>query len=212
MANKKNFRWVLVLLVLAMLGSLACCCGCAGLWHFLPDMLIAAFTEEGPLKAPVVDPDPTVGPRLERTLAAGEPVAITGEDFVQLVEPWEDEELYAFWVDVRPDDNVELALSVYIADIDRFLNIQAVGAMEIEHGWFTSFTCEEAELSGWELGQYVRGEQLAEHANRSAADQRSQDPQVAEMLDQIEHLWIADGAVHLQLAPGGWETWKRSRQ
>ena len=208
MAQKKNRRWLLILLVLFALGSLACCCGCAGLWHFLPDMLIAAFTEDGPLQAPVVDPDTSVGPRLERSLEQGGVVAITGEQFVQLVEPWENEEIYAFWIDVRPDDNVDFALSVSFPEIDRYLNIKATGAMEIEHGWFTDFTIGEAELSGWDLGQYVQGQQLAEHANRSAADQRAQDPQVGLAMDQIEHLWIADGAVQLELAPGGWEVWK----
>jgi len=207
MANKKNFRWMLLLLVLALLGSLACCCGCAGLWHFLPDMLIAAFTEDSALKVPVVDPDPGVAPRLERDLDAGGEVSISGAEIVQLVEPWNDDELDAFWVDVR-DDDLDLVLSVYFDDIDRFLNLHATFALEIEHGWFTDFTVDDLEISSWDLGQYFSGEQLAEHANRSAADQRAQDPQVGLALDQIEHLWLEDGVIKVQLAPGGWQAWK----
>jgi len=208
MANKKNLRWVWILLVLALLSSLACCCGCAGLWHFLPDMLIAAFTEDSALKAPVVDPDPGAGPRLEGAFEAGGSVAITGEELVQLVEPWDDEEIYAFWVDVREDDNIEFVLSVYFDEVDRFVNLQTTFAIEMEHGWFTHLTVDELEISGWDVGQYVRGQELAEHANRSAADQRSQDPEVGRALDQIEHLWIADGAIRVELAEGGWQLWQ----
>jgi hypothetical protein len=209
--KKKNRRWLLIMLVVAVLGSMACCCGCAGFWHFLPDMLVAAFTEEGPLKAPVVDPDPDVGPRLERAFADGEQVSVTGDELVQLVEPWEEEELYAFWVGVHPDDTVELALSVHIPDIDRFLNVQVRAGLAIEHGWFSHFVIDEMVVSGWDAGQYMRGEQLAEQANRSMADQRAQKPEVAMAMDQIEALWIADGAIHIQLEPGGYELIKGMR-
>jgi hypothetical protein len=212
MAEKKRGCLLPLLLAVLVLGSLASCCGCAGLLHFLPDILARAFTEDSVLKAPVLDPDATVAPRIERALEAGGAVRVTGEDLVQLVEPWEEEELYAFWVEVNEDDEVELTLSVWFSEIDRYLNLQATWGMEIEHGWFTDFTVSELEISGWELGQYMRGQQLAEHANRSMADQRSQDPDVALVMDQIEHLWIQDGAIHLELAPGGWEAWQRASQ
>ena len=208
--KKKGGRWLLILLVLVVLGSLACCCGCAGLWHFMPHMLVQTFTEDGPLKAPVVDPDPAVAPRLERAFEAGGPVAITGQEMVQLVEPWDDDEISTFWVDVDDEDRMEFALSVWFEEIDRFLNVQTTGTLEIEHGWFTDLTIDELEVSGWDLGQYVLGQQLAEHANRSAADQRAQDPHIADAMDQIDHLWIDDGALWIELAPGGWEAWERS--
>jgi hypothetical protein len=209
MAEKKK-RGCLLPLILAIfvLGGLASCCGCAGLWYALPGMLAHAFTEEGALKAPVVDPDSSVAPRIERALETTGTLRVNGVELVQVVEPWEEEELYAFWVEVHPDDSVELALSVYIEDLDRFINLQTRGSCEIEHGWFTDFTVDEVEVSGWDLGQYMRGQQLAEHANRSVADQRSQDPQVGQFMDQIDHLWIADGTINLELVPGGWEVWQ----
>ncbi len=210
--KKKRGRWLLITLVLMVLLSMACCCGCAGFWHFLPQMAIAAFTEEGPLKTPVVDPDPGVGERLERAFQAGGPVRITGEEMVQLVEPWEDEELYALWVDVRPDDTVDFALSVHFDDIDRYLNLQMKGGFELEHGWFTDFTMEELQLGPWDIGQYTKGQQLADQANQSMANQRAQDPQVARSLDQIERVWIEDGAIWIELADGGWEELGRMRR
>jgi hypothetical protein len=206
--KRKGSRILLIILALCVLGALASCCGCAGLWHFLPDMAIAAFTEDGPLKAPVVDPDPSVAPRLERALEAGGPVRLTGDDLVQLVEPWNEEDLFAFWVGVHGDDSVELDLSVWIEDIDRYLNLQVRGSCEIEHGWFTDFSVDQLEVSGWSFGQYMAGQQLAEHGNRSLADQRAQDPAVGLAMDQIEHLWVEDGAIHLELVPGGWDVWK----
>jgi hypothetical protein len=209
--KKKNRRWLLLILALMVLTSMACCCGCAGFWHFLPDMLVAAFTEEGPLKAPVVDPDPDVAVRLERAFSAGGEVVVTGEELVQLVAPWEEEELYAFWVQVHEDDTVELALSVHLADIDRFLNVQGRGGVEIAHGWFAHFTMDQLVVAGWDVGQYTRGQQLAEQANRSMADQRAQEPGLAEAMDQIERLWLEDGALHIQLEPGGYEVWKGMR-
>ncbi len=212
MAQKKNRRWMLIILVLLLLGSLASCCGCAGLWHFLPGMLARAFTQATPVTAPTVDPDPSVGPRLERALETGGAVAVSGQDLVQLVKPWEEEEIHTFWVDVGPDDRLAFTLSVYFDEIDRYFNIQAQGGMEIEHGWFTDFTVDELEISGWDLGQYVTGQQLAEHANRSAADQRAQDPDVALAMDQIEHLWLQDGALQIELAAGGWEAWQGMRR
>lgn len=213
MAEKKKRGCLLpLLLALFVLGGLASCCGCAGLWLFLPDMLVRAFTEEGALKAPVVNPDASVAPRIERALELGGRLSVTGEDLVQLVEPWEEDELYAFWVEVNPDDSVALDLSAYIEDVDRFINLEATWSMEVEHGWFTDFTVDECEISGWDLGQYIRGQQLAEHANRSMADQRSQDPDVGRFMDQIEHLWIADGAIHLELVEDGWEVWQRMNE
>ncbi len=209
---KRRGRPLLIVLVLLVALSMACCCGCAGFWHFLPDIFVAAFTEEGPLKAPVVDPDPEVGDRLERAFAAGGPVQVTGEEIVQLVEPWNEEELYAFWVDVRPDDTVDFALSVHFPEIDRFLNVQVQSGFEMERGWFTDFTVEEMKLGTWDLGQYVRGQQLAENANQSMANQRSQDPDVARALDQIDHLWLEDGALWVELAPDGWDELRRMRQ
>ncbi len=208
MAKKKRLLWLWILLVLALMGSLAMCCGCGGLVYFLPDMLVQAFTESGPLKAPVTDPDPTVGPRLERAFEQGGTVRVTGEELVQLVEPWEEDEIYAFWIDVREDDNIDFALSVYFPELDRYLNLQTTGAFEIEHGWFTDFTCDTIELSGWDWSEYLWGQQLAEHANRSMADQRSQNPDVAPFMDQIDHLWIEDGAINIELAPGGWDVWE----
>jgi hypothetical protein len=205
---KKRKPWLLIVLVLMLLSSLACCCGCAGLWHFLPDILVQAFTEEGPLKAPVVDPDPDAAVRLERALEAGGTVRVTGEEIVQLVEPWEEEELYAFWLHVDEQDQLEFVLSAHIAELDRYVNVQARGACEIEHGWFTGFTMDQLVVSGWDIGGYMAGEQLAQHANRSMADQRAQDPNVGLAMDQIERLWLEDGAIAIELAPGGWEVWK----
>ena len=150
------------------------------------------------------------GNRIE--IQSGGPVRITGEEIVQLVEPWEEEDLYAFWVDVRPDDTVDFALSAHFPEIDRFLNLTAQAGFEMEHGWFTDFTVEELKLGDWDLGQYTRGQQLAENANQSMANQRSQDPDVARALDQIDHLWIEDGAIWVELAPDGWEELMRARQ
>jgi len=208
----KRRRWPLILLALVLIGGLATCCGCGALWHFLPHIFIAAFTEEQPLTAPSTPSNPFIGDALEARFAAGGPVAITAEELVQLVDPGGDEHIDAFWVEIRPDDTVEVTLSVRLDEDDRWFNLHGSGSFEMDHGWFTHMGIDNLVAAGWDLGQYTAHQELAQQANQSLANQRSQDPNMAAAIDEIERLWVADGALHIQLAEGGYERFKALRK
>lgn len=208
----KRRRWPLIVLVVFLLGFLACCCGCAGIWHFLPEIMVAAFTEGQPLTAPTVPPDPTIADRVQARFEAGGPVTITAEELVQLVDPSSEEQIDAFWIEIHPDDSAEIILSVGIDDQDKWFNLHSIFSFEMEHGWFTHFTVDDLVAGGWDLGQYMAHQELAQQANQSMANQRAQDPQVAATLDEVEHLWFEDGAMHVTLAEGGWERVRALKQ
>ncbi|MFH1469939.1 MAG: hypothetical protein ABIO70_36480 [Pseudomonadota bacterium] len=208
----KRRRWPLILLVLVLLGGLATCCGCAGLWHFFPDILIAAFTENQPLTAPTVASDPLVEDRLEQRFAAGGPVVISAEELMQLVDPQGEEQIDAFWLEIHPDDSVEVTLSVRLDDEDLWFNVHGVGSFELEHGWFTHMAIDDLVAGGWDLGQYMTRQELAQQANQSLANQRAQDPDMAAALDEVEHLWVEGGVLYVELAEGGYERFKALRR
>ncbi len=205
MGESKAGRWLLVSAVIMLLLCLGCCCGCAGFWHLLPDMLVAAFTEELPLEAPTVTPEPRAGERLERRFLLDEPVRISGQELVQLADPQGDDELHSFWVEFGPDGRAELVLSVWAEEFDGYFNLRTVGELELEHGWFTHMSFDELVVSGWDLGQYMAGEELAQHANRSLADQRAQNPEMSMVMDEIERIYVDGDALVVELAPGGYQ-------
>ncbi len=211
MASRKGGvgRWILISLVCLLLATMLCCCSGGILLWMSPSLFLNWFIQDEPLSAPSVAPNPDIAKDLAVRFAAddGSTVQITGEELTQLGDPGTNEELEVFWVDFD-DDRFEFVVSVRMddGDLDGYLNIAASGATTIERGWFTRLEMDSFDLGPMELGQYLVGQELSADANRSMADQRAQDPEVALVLDQIDRLEVKDGAMEITLTPGGFHT------
>lgn len=86
-----------------------------------------------------------------------------------------------------------------------WFNLHARGSLTMEKGWCTAASIEELDVSGWELGPMVAGEeaQLVRSLNQSLANQRAEDPEIGDKLDAIERFTVEGDAVVLTVTPEG---------
>lgn len=207
-------KWLLFAALALLLGTSAFCCGGVLMLDRLPGFLFGLVTEEQPLAVAEVPPDDGAEQRLVERFEAGGPVEITGAELVQLVDSAHDPSLVAFWVGIE-DGTATIDASFRPPDDtlpEGYVNLHAVGTMKVEQGWFTHVGVDELTLSTWDLGQYVRGQELAPNANQSLANERAKDPNVALAFDQIERLETEGDHIVIELTPDGWQNIRSARK
>lgn len=210
MANRKGGvgRWLLIAFACLLLATVICCCSGGVLLYMSPSLLLNAMVEDEPLTAPTIDARSGMKAKLVKRFKAGGVVTIPCSEMVEMVDPVGSEDIDVFWVECS-GDRAEVTFSVLLDDPDApaegYINIHAEGGLTMEHGWFTNLEIDTFDLGPWELGEYTAGQDMSADANRSLADQRSQDPQVGVALDQIERLEFVNGALEVELVEGGWD-------
>ncbi len=220
-APPKKGPWKGILLggcvVLLLLGLLLCCGGVV-LVLFLPGQLaqwaVTTFVDDAPLPAPTArweEPElEALAERLAADLEDDRTVALTGEEFSQLMTgAIDDPQLTVFHVTVDDQDKVAFDLSYQIDPTQQqWFNMHMKGDVEMEDGWFTEFTIDEWEAGSFDLGPYMAGQDLTADANQNLAQQKVQDPQVAELVAMVEHLGIENGLITLTVTEEGIEQLK----
>ena len=209
MAKKSANKWFIGgCIVFVLLGFLACCGGGLALLIGGPQLLIALVLDKEPMDVEVLAWSPAEVEALEDRLAVEmletRTIQLTGRELTQLVISGEDNDLEVFRIDIDDQQRAVLDLSIDVDDAKpRYLNIHGTGDFTIEYGWFTEMTVDEMDIGSFDLGQYITGQDLTDDANQNLAQQRVQDPNVAETLDMIELLTIEDGKFKLVMTQEG---------
>lgn len=205
MAERRRGGCFLLFLAVMIFSTFICCCGCAGLFQALPELFLEALTVQDPLVVPQVDPAPDLKADLARRFGTDEPVYLSGEELVQLVDPGHSPNVKAFWIDFDAADHILVDVSWRVPETASFVNVHAAAQVRLEHGWFTLLRFDALRVGAWDIGQHIAGREMASDANRSLADQRSKDSDMAVVLDQVESLYVQDGRLRVDLVEGGWE-------
>lgn len=190
------------------LASAVLCCGCGGVLSLLlPSMARSWLLEDHPLPGPTTEPDPAASAATAlkacTAIAAGQEVQLTPDEVARWVVGDGSAELTVLRIGAT-GPQASLDLSVATDDNPTlWFNLQMVGSLELDHGWFTSLRTDSIVISGHDLSAYVAGQELAVQANQSLANQRAGNPDVGPALDSVEHVAIADGAFVVKLAPDG---------
>lgn len=198
------------LLGAVVIGSLAVigCCGCGGVGVLVaPNLMVGMvtwfFLEDAPLGPPPARVDPAAKDLLLYAacvdLLADRPGRVDPAILVDVLA--QDEPNLAHLAITSAGDDVGMTMSFGNAD-EGYVNVAGHGAFVIEHGWFTDLRIDQLTISGWELGPYVAGQQLAENANQNLADTRSKDPQFAATLDAFDRIGVAGGQLEVVPRPG----------
>lgn len=188
--------------------SAVLCCGCGGaLSLLLPGMARSWLLEDHPLPGPTTEPDAAASAATAlqacTAFAAGQEVHLTPDEVARWVVGDGSADLTVLRIGAT-GPQASLDLSVATDDSPTlWFNLQMVGSLELDHGWFTSLRTDSIVISGHDLSAYVAGQDLAVQANQSLANQRAGNPDVGPALDSVEHVAIADGAFVIKLTPDG---------
>ncbi len=212
MPEKKKGNKLIVILgclgLLILLSLLACCGGIGAVFLIGPGMLVGLVVQDEPLPVQVVKWDEArvehIEDRLAQEMLTDRTIELTGEELTQLIISGDTGQMVAFRIDIDDQGRADMDMSIQLDPTQpQYLNIHTVGDFTIEDGWFTDFTVDEIDIGKFDLGQYLAGQQLKDDVNQSLAQQRVQDPQVAQTFDWIELLTIEDGQIILTLTEEG---------
>lgn len=197
--------WLLKGLGCMALLTLLCCGLGLALLMLSPGLLAGFFLADQPLPLETTERKPLIG-AVERTAACA---ALLGTGRASLppetVARWLVEDADPGLTVLRFDaEGEEGALAVSIATDEsppRYLNVQLDAAFTMQRGWFTDLRLSRLVLRDHDWSGFLAGQQLAEHANRSLADQRAQDVDLGPSLDSVRLMKIEDGELVLELEP-----------
>ena len=196
-------RIVLWLLVVAVLLMSCCCCGSGIALMFSPQLAISQIVDDHPLPGGVPGnaASPETRAALREDLRTDGKIAWSPEELLAAMPP-PGSTVETLTMAIDGQDRLALDLSLRLdPQTDQYVNVHYLGGFRMEHGWFTHLDCDELLVGGWELGGYLTGQELAQHANRSLADQRVQHPETGAALDGVELATIEGGKVVLELTP-----------
>lgn len=195
MAEGTRSPMTIVLWVFGISGVL-CCCGGGVATLLSPQILVAMMTDSEPLDLPPVVPDPAMCEAKDLELLETGRTTMTGPEATVCLYP-EDGDLAAWRLEAVGDEAMA-DVSVYDAANDHYINLHVRGVMEIQDGWFTRFEISELSAGSFELGGILAGQDMAGDVNGSLAEQRTADPEMAAMLDEIQLLTVDDGVFVLE--------------
>lgn len=218
MARSKATTAVLGCLGITVAGTAVTCCG-GGLVLtivalFFPSMMLGMMTEPQPLAVTVPPADPVRSAEARRQISEAmvdptKTAHVAPQDLVN--ELWTDHtKVPVASMQVDAQQALVMDLSVQL-DPGSYLNFHArTPTFVISHGWFDQLTCDELVLSGWNMSDMMKGQDLAMNVNRSLADQRRDSPDLDAFLKTIASLKLANGGFDVQFEPGtvpppGWE-------
>ena len=210
MAEGSRTRWLTGCLgCLGLLALLCCCGGGIATWQ-MPAIFVALFTDDAPLPIQGVTPDPVRAAQVKAgvcgALAREGQTSIAAEDLALLALGEGNRDISALRMD--PSGEGLLFQAAFDTQGKGYVNVIFGGSFALERGWFTDVRIDHANLSSWDLAPYMRGQQLAQNANQSLANQKSQDPSLQGELDRFEKVWTEGGTLHLKMAPGGLDGWR----
>lgn len=200
-------RWLLGCFGLLAVSTVLCCCGGFITLRFFPMVFLSFLVEDQPLAGAVPEPAP-VATKLERALQCVSLVTtgsarISPEAMTRILVREREPKLRVLQLGAEGDE-ASLDLSVATDETPaRYFNLSLQGSFTLEQGWFTDLRFSRAVVSGHDLSRWLVGQQLAQQANQSMANQRSQNPDVGPTLDSIERFTVSDGAFQVSLASGG---------
>jgi hypothetical protein len=202
MANKKGAGCgVLVLgtLVLSVGATALCCGGGVVLLWLSPRMFLEMMVEPQPLAVAMPAPDPVAAEasraRICGDILAVRPTTVSGDELTQFGLEGAIPELKVFRAQIAGDD-LTMDVSVEL-EPGQYINLHGKGGFTMDHGWFTDSTFDEATFSGWDLGGYVVGQQLAPDMNRSLANERAKTPELGPLLDAWDTVAVRGGVIEL---------------
>lgn len=213
MASKGKVTGILVggCLFLFILACLVCCGGLAVLMIVGPGMLAGLVVDDEPLPVPTArwseEEVEALGERLALDLEGDRTLSLSGEEFGQLIAgAIDDPQLTVFHVEIDAQDRASIDLSYQFDPAQtKYFNMHMLGEVEMEDGWFTEFVIHEWDIGKFDLGQYMAGQDMAANANQNLAQQKVQDPDMAQAVEAVEYLGIENGQFVLTLSEEGLE-------
>jgi hypothetical protein len=162
-----------------------------------PQIIMAMMTDSEPLNLPPVVPNPEMCDAKDLELLETGRTTMTGPEATVCLYP-EDSDLAAWRLEAVGDEAMA-DVSIHDAVNDHYINVHVRGVMEIEDGWFTRFEISELSAGSFELGSILAGQDMSADVNGSLAEQRTTDPDMADMLDEIHLLTVEDGVFVLEM-------------
>lgn len=186
---------------IVLCSAVLCCITFFVMVVFMPAKLLGMFVSNEPLD--IVQPAPwseeEVNSLMERvgvSMQAGESVSLTGEEITQLMGS-KDPNMEVFSINATEDDMAVVDLS-YKMEGGKYMNVHVVGDIEISDGSFSKFLVEELTVGSFDIGQLLKGKDMAADIN---TDMQS-DPSTENPIKDIEYFGIVDGVFQIKLSPG----------
>lgn len=200
MAESGGRSTLLGCVALAGLGATLCCGGGVLTVGYAPEIAMALATSDHPLDVPVTPADPARQEALELSVAQ----ALDRTGTVRITP----EELNVLLADERPGqvhftaqgDTIGVLASVPVEE-GAWLNVDASGRFELEHGYARSMSFERLVLSDWDVGPFLRGEDVSQHFNQRVVELRAGDPILAQYLDATDRVTVEGGALVITVNP-----------
>lgn len=200
---KKKFGCVTWVILFVIAGLIATCSGLLLITMAGPGWVLGRFLDDEPLKVdpPVVAEGSAseIRARIAEDARDGSFTITPGE--INALLPRDDDNVAVMQVASDGAETGELTVSVRMEDFEgQYLNLHVVGGFDMVNGFFQTLTIDDLVVGGWHLGTYVANGELAEQANQNLAQQRVQDPEMAQTLSDIRRATIVDGALYMEVS------------
>ncbi len=185
--------------------ALACgCCGTAGLFVAGPELILWAMFDDHAIPGRnMANPPMTAAERQAfADDAADGTVEMSPEQLLRMSTDGVGPEVEVLELAVDAEDQLRLDVSIH-SSADRWLNIHSVADVEIDGGRVTRLVIDELEIGRYDLGQYMRGQNVAAQTQQELDERAAVDPELAARLAALQKVRIEGGKIVVELTPGG---------